>query len=135
MTPEAAAWIRRVVLASHDDLEMLVDVCPCQWGPSGHCVNGNHERCIHHGRMPGYDSSSPDTYLCNRSGGALVAVWRVGKPCRWHCPCEVCRDAALLPGTETFGRGSRRRAKGDDQPPGRREIAEQPTLFDLVGAS
>lgn len=94
MTPEAAAWIRRVVLARHDaaTLHALVDVCPCEYGLPDHCKpGGKHALCAHHGRHPGYPTPCPDTYLTLPSGRSRTAVWRaVGPPCIWRCPCEVC---------------------------------------------
>lgn len=94
MTPEAAAWVRTVVLSrrwSEDDLRALVDVCACEYGLPDHCKPaGRHELCAHHGRVPGYPRASPDTHL-TLSSGRRFAVWRaVGPPCVWRCPCEVC---------------------------------------------
>lgn len=75
-----------------------VDVCPCQYGPSGHCGEGRHERCP---RTLGSDRHGiplPETHVVSRSWGALTPVWRVGAACRWLCPCE-CHSTvqALFP--------------------------------------
>lgn len=61
--------------------------CPCQWGPCGRCSDGRHDRCAHKGewRPP----ATPATWIQDRAGHALTAVWMPGRPCAWRCSC-VC---------------------------------------------
>lgn len=101
MTPEAAAWVRTVVLSarwSEVDLRSLVDVCDCEYGLPDHCKpGGKHALCAHHGRVEGYPRPSPDTHL-TLSSGRRYAVWRaVGPACVWRCPCEVCAAPPVVP--------------------------------------
>ena len=137
MTPEAAAWVRTVVLARQDPdtLRALVDHCACQGGLPDHCKpGGKHELCAHHGRVEGYPRPSPETYLTNVKHQVLALVWRVGKPCIWHCPCKVCAAAPALPGLELAGG---RAHKHGAEVPGRRADSsdQQLSLFDLAGAA
>lgn len=136
MTPEAAAWVRTVVLARQDpeSLRALVDHCACMGGLPDQCKpGGRHELCAHHGRTPGYPRPSPETYLTNARHHVLALVWRVGKPCVWHCPCDVCAAAPALPGMELAG--ARTRKHGAEVPGRSAPLAEQLSLFDLVGAA
>jgi hypothetical protein len=135
VTPEAAAWVRTVVLARQDPetLRALVDHCACQGGLPDHCKpGGKHELCAHHGRTPGYPRPSPETYL-TRNHRVLALVWRVGKPCIWHCPCTVCAAAPALPGMELAG--ARTHRHGTEVPGRSAPSDEQLSLFDLAGAA
>lgn len=64
------------------------DMCPCQWGPCGHCLAGRPEKCAHHHYPPrSQRSPDPETYLTGRRGGALALVRRAdGSGCSWVCP-------------------------------------------------
>lgn len=137
MTPAEADWVAehvltRWALSGHKlaDLRM----CACQWGPTGHCEHGDHSKCSHHGRVAGWPRVTPETHVIDRHGGAKTAVWRVGTPCVWHCPCEVCAAAPALPGLELAGERTHRQGL---EVPGRRLPSpdEQLSLFDLAGAA
>lgn len=137
MTPAEADWvaervITRWALSGHKLPDLRV--CPCQWGPSGHCdKGGNHAKCVHHGRLEGWPRRHSETRVIGRDGSALVDVWRVGTPCMWRCPCPVCAAAPTLPGLET----AFHRHKAGAEVPGRRPtpLDEQLSLFDLAGAA
>lgn len=140
MTPEAAAWVAEHVLTKWALSGWTVEqrrVCPCQYGPTGHCQDGDHTKCAHHGRREGYPKPSPDTHVISRRGSSYgsAPVWRAGQPCVWRCPCTVCADAPALPGLAAAGAGAPRRLMASNQPPGRAEPMEQLDLFDLAGAS
>lgn len=137
MTPDEADWVAEHVITrwalsgwTLPDLRL----CPCSYGLSGHCEMGNHEKCTHHGRLSGWPKPSPETHIIDRRGGARTAVWRVGTPCMWRCPCEVCAAAPALPGLEVAGARTRKHGL---EVPGRRPAAadEQLSLFDLAGAA
>jgi hypothetical protein len=74
-------------------------VCACQWGPTAHCSQGNHQSC----RGPAHTVISPDTYLtyadgtCVMDTGTPVAVWPAGRPCQWTCPCTCHAPGAEPP--------------------------------------
>lgn len=92
---DAATWIRDVVLPpAYRAGTTDPSICPCQYGPSGHCAAGRHERCPRTWGWHRHGEPDPDTHITNaagRVGGApsvsSVAVWRTGRPCRWLCPC------------------------------------------------
>jgi hypothetical protein len=89
MDETAAAWVRQHVLCDwSDDAAALLHVCPCQYGPCGHCTAGRHDQCAH--RTPGYSDTrrSPLTYLLSRRRFVLAEVWPAdGRCCTWRCPC------------------------------------------------
>jgi len=116
VAPAAAAWIRTMVLpaaylASTGDPA----VCPCQYGPSGHCAKGRCEKCPRTWGWPRHGQADPDTYISSRSGGAWAvvpgptALWRAGPACRWLCP-HTCHAtvaglfSAPAPAARTGGR-------------------------------
>jgi len=104
MTPEAAAWVRANVLLPYARDEVhsraLIEHCPCQWGPCGHCDSGRHEQCTAR-RMP--PSVRPETYLVRRNGSVVAEVWRLGKPCVWLCPCGCRQDRNAEPAQDRSG--------------------------------
>jgi len=71
-------------------------VCACQWGPSGHCLHGDHARC----RAAEVAGPRPETHLTYAGGpcvldvGAPVSVWLADRTCRWTCTCEHHTAAA-----------------------------------------
>lgn len=78
---------------------VLIDWCPCQWGPCGNCQElGKHDDCAHRkGTAPRSDGH--ETYVISaRRGSALTRVWvkqvfdGQWKGCQWVCPCEVCEQ-------------------------------------------
>lgn len=76
-------------------------VCPCQWGSTTWCTNGQHDRCRAHTVTP------PETYLTNTSGdivhnhhGHPVQVWLTGRTCQWRCPC-TCHTTPTTEPTQT----------------------------------
>ena len=90
LLPDAAAWIRDVVLpAAYRRNTVDPALCPCQWGPSGHCQNGDHERCPRTEGWHRHGQADPDTYITDARGmpAAGAEVWRSGTACRWLCPC------------------------------------------------
>lgn len=58
-------------------------LCACQYGPCGRCGDGRPDRCAHREWTPPF---MPATYLQDRRGMAIAAVWRSGKACAWLCP-------------------------------------------------
>jgi hypothetical protein len=65
-----------------------VNVCRCQWGPSGTCRSGRHDRCQRTVGWERHGSPGPETHIVSRRGWvALTPVWRAGRACRWLCPC------------------------------------------------
>ena len=96
MPPDTAQLIRDQVLPTsyRDEIRAgLIEHCPCQWGPCGHCEAGNHNQCsvVAWGGAP---RAHGDSYIINRRGQVTVGrgvpsteVWRAGRPCRWICPC------------------------------------------------
>ena len=114
---EAAAWIHDVVLLSaYRDNALTSRRCPCQWGRTGHCAHGRHDRCPRTWGWERHGAPSPDTYVTDAHGVvaaaptvASVAVWRAGRPCRWLCPC-ACHtqvQALIPPPPRQPGRASR----------------------------
>lgn len=63
--------------------------CPCQWGPSAHCLHGAHDRCRAH--IP---TAYPATWITDSDGQvwglnhAQVQVWHADRVCRWICRCD-----------------------------------------------
>lgn len=82
---------------------MLVDWLPdavrvpaCEYGPSGHCGNGQHSQCAHAvGGPQEAGVRSPSGYVTNRRSQVLqldgkpaeIGPWHV-----WRCPCD-CHTA------------------------------------------
>ncbi|MET9819612.1 DUF6248 family natural product biosynthesis protein [Streptomyces sp. NPDC006355] len=101
MAPAHGAWVREHVLptrvrARAADARTLGDLfltrCACQYGASGHCHVGRHDRCAHRLDSRFYDVGFPESYLLSRrtDGGhatVLAEVWPAGRPCRWRCSC------------------------------------------------
>ena len=106
--PDAAAWIRDQVLPAsyRDEIRAgLIAHCACQWGPCGHCQDGDHQQCavVAWGGAP---RAHGDTYIVNRRGQVAtgrgvpsVEVWRSGRPCRWICPCGCTPIGCARPPT------------------------------------
>ncbi len=98
--PAAGAWIYEHVLTANRRKHhaAIVAVCECQYGPCGHCVNGDHNQCAH--RRPDHRPvRSPETYVINRAGYALTPVWPAsGRTCVWRCPCPALECA--VPATD-----------------------------------
>lgn len=68
MSPDAAAWVRDHVLTPTYRANTVDPArCPCQWGPSGHCLVGRHDRCP---RTQGWErpAPSPDTWITDAQG-------------------------------------------------------------------
>jgi hypothetical protein len=145
MPAAAAAWIRDVVLpAAYRRNTGDPTPCACQWGPCGHCRASRHTQCAviaWAGEPPAHgDTHITDSrgMVVGRYGVGSTEVWRVGKPCRWICPCP-CRTTmpALFPAparrpgrpSRTGGNGHLRIATTDRI--GSDDAA--PTLFDLAG--
>lgn len=113
MTPTEAAWVRENVWTAamrktHRDVPGDLAACACQYGLSGHCRNGDCERCPRGVPLP-----SPIGYVCRRGGEvpavfagsyehphatatgrvatSLATVWYADRLCRWLCPCDCHR--------------------------------------------
>lgn len=71
-------------------------LCPCQWGPSGNCRSGQHEKCPRTWGWPRHGQPEPETHLVGRDWMALVPVWRAGRSCRWLCPCRCHAEVVAL---------------------------------------
>ncbi len=139
---DVGAWIHDVVLpAGYRASEgPLLTMCSCQFGPSGTCLHDKHEKCVRTQGWHRHGEPDPETHISVREGGAWVvaaawaAVWRVGTPCRWLCPCEchTTVQALIPPVPATPPRLSRTGGNG-------RIVADHlsiwdepaPTLFDL----
>lgn len=115
-----------------------VGICPCQYGPSGHCAAGNCTKCPRTWEWERHGHPEPETHLVsNRHWAALAPVWRVGTPCRWLCPC-VCHttvDALFSSPVRTAPKrasvtgGNQRIASTDNL---RRYDPDAPTLFEVT---
>lgn len=105
--------------------------CPCQWGPSGHCGAGMHERCPRSLGWHRHGQAEPETYVAGYRGGALAAVWRTGAPCRWLCPCACHSTVSALFAAPARGprRGGHHRIASTDRL--RQYDPDAPALFDL----
>lgn len=111
-------------------------ICPCQYGPSGHCNAGNHPKCPRTWGWERHGQPEPETHIVSRDYGALTPVWRTGQACRWLCPCTCHTNTIALfepparrPGSlsVTGGNGYARVASMDNT------LAvddDQPTLWD-----
>lgn len=76
-------------------------VAACEYGPSGWCTNGRHEKCAHRAGGPQEAGVwSPECYVTigNKPNGktAVPAGWpTVIQPSHiWRCPCE-CHSAPV----------------------------------------
>lgn len=97
-------WVRTNVLPAYMLDEVFyrahIETCRCRWGSCGHCAADRHERCAVRGMRP---RPGPETYLVDRTGGALMPVWRTGRPCAWTCSCCGGRDLRAEPSAEDRG--------------------------------
>lgn len=93
-------------------------VCPCSFGPCGHCKNGDHGKCVYvsdpaeGARM---DAEPPVAFLMNRRGYVPIFPDARGTVARfyldhagahtWHCPCDANgHDGAITqPSLDLFG--------------------------------
>ncbi|AIV35565.1 DUF6248 family natural product biosynthesis protein [Streptomyces sp. CCM_MD2014] len=117
MDPGHGQWVHdhvlpTRVLARAGEARTLGDLfltrCACQYGPSGRCHAGQHDRCAHRSQPDFYDAGFPESYLLSRrtDGGhapVLAEVWPAGHACRWRCSCpchnpdpEAAQDRGLL---------------------------------------
>lgn len=94
MTPEEAAWVRANAWPPTLAAGLApTDVCACQYGPSGWCINGVCHRCT------GGTTMHPETSVTDRRGrvlyldGKYALVWLADRICRWQCPHD-CHTAA-----------------------------------------
>jgi hypothetical protein len=78
----------------------VVKVPACQYGPSGHCLDGHHGNCAHSlGGPQEFGVRSPSGYLTNRRGQVLTLD---GKPAEigpwhiWRCSCD-CHTSSEPP--------------------------------------
>ncbi len=91
MPGHQANWIAEQVLTrtyikSCGGVE-LIRLCDCQYGPCGHCGQGNHAKCSTR-RHPELSRLHPHTRVVGPTGAALTDVWTAGAACRWVCPCN-----------------------------------------------
>lgn len=104
VSPEAAAWIRDVVLPpAYRRNTTDPAVCACQYSVCGHCQAGRHRQCQVVG-WGGAPRAHGDTHITDARGMvagawgvASAEVWRAGRPCRWVCPCGCTPVGAALP--------------------------------------
>lgn len=102
MTPAAADWVYEHVLtrrfkesagaimwtgAGKDRTDAgqgaaFLRTCCCETGLCGRCGDGRPDRCTHRGWAP---APAPASWLVDRAGMAVAAVWMSGKPCAWLC--------------------------------------------------
>lgn len=114
MTPEAADWIYREVLTVRYRRNVGADpvvrkgkvvdpglgpsavrLCPCQWGPCGHCQQlGRHDHCTTRVGWAGNPPLSPAERLRG------IPVWTTGTPCSWRCSCRCPEPARSVPALE-----------------------------------
>lgn len=112
-TAVEAEWIRDHALTKAIRRD-LVPMCSCQYGPSGHCDMGQHDKCAHTRLTYPPD---PETYIVNRLDQVLhvpdvfthplasitgrrphreAQVWLADRACRWQCPC-TCHTTPVAP--------------------------------------
>lgn len=85
---------------SHPD---QLTVCACQWGPTAHCLHGDHDRC----RADEVAGPAPETYLTYADGSCVLApapveVWLAGRPCWWMCSCTCHTTQPTQPAQPTL---------------------------------
>lgn len=69
------------------------NMCPCQYGPCGHCAQRErHDQCITRRVGP---ITQPAAYL-TRKDRALALVWTTGQPCQWVCSCPCSKTGGQL---------------------------------------
>ena len=79
MSPDAAAWVRDHVLTPTYRANTVDPArCPCQWGPSGHCLVERHDRCPRTQGWERHGQPSPDTWITDAQG--MVAGYTLGVP-------------------------------------------------------
>lgn len=115
MTPEQAAEVRERAWTAGmraDYHPRSQHSCDCEYGQSTHCERGQHRRCHVGAPLP-----SCEGHLLDKAGAVLyfahpyrhpsvsatgwhptrvVMVWRAGRPCAWHCPCD-CGHPGSVP--------------------------------------
>lgn len=115
---DAAAWIRTIVLPAAYLASTYPSsdpsICPCQYGPSGHCNAGRCEKCPRTYGSDRHGQPWPDTRIIGRDWKVcghpdVVAVWRTGPACRWLCPhpCHTTVAGLFEASTPVAGRASR----------------------------
>lgn len=155
MTPAAADWVYEHVLTQRykesagaiiwtgarenrrDEGKgaAFLATCACQYGPCGWCSDGRHDRCAHKGewRPP----PSPATWMQDKRGMAIGAVWMTGKPCQWSCSCDC--PAPVPPPVEQLalvGEVGRVKVLAEGGQRGHAgELFGQMSLFDLAGGA
>jgi len=70
---------------SHPD---QVPVCACQWGPTTHCLHGDHGRCSAHTVLTCETHLTYADGTCVLDRGGPVEVWLAGRACTWVCACS-----------------------------------------------
>lgn len=85
-----------------------LEVCPCQWGPSGHCTANHHTKCPRTWGWHRHGQPEPLTHIVSRAYLALTPVWSTGRACRWLCPCPCHTNTVALfaPPPRQAGRAS-----------------------------
>ncbi|WP_017585499.1 DUF6248 family natural product biosynthesis protein [Nocardiopsis ganjiahuensis] len=92
LAPPRARRASRRTGTSHPDQP---PACACQWGPTGHCHHGDHDRC------QAQQVTVSETYLTHADGTVVldpapVEVWLANRTCRWVCSC-TCHTQPAQP--------------------------------------
>lgn len=121
MDPASAAWVWEHVFTAtmRQAAPGYFLHCQCQWGLSGTCKAGQHDKCAHRRLTypPGDETTvtdmqfhvlafpnryrHPTPSVTGAHRMATAAVWLADRRCRWRCPCpchspsgDVAADAA-----------------------------------------
>jgi hypothetical protein len=71
---------------------------PCEWGPTGHCQNGDHHNCqCSTGGSAENGQWHPSGYVTDPRGQCVMIKGRAvpfGPWHLWRCPCRCHTDAS-----------------------------------------
>jgi hypothetical protein len=119
MTATEAEWVRATVWTTQmrvtfDSTPGFYTACACQWGATGYCQQGNHEKCRHCEMAP---YAQAETHILDRKGQVArfledfahptthavgprrernAMVWLADRACRWRCQCDCGHDREAL---------------------------------------
>lgn len=82
MNEAEAAWVRdhawtAVMRKTYASVPAVLTMCPCEYGPCGHCSAGSHENCA-------YDNPSNTQWAANRANVPADWITTTAEQVRWR---------------------------------------------------
>lgn len=105
MNEAEAAWVRdhawtAVMRKTYASVPAVLTMCPCEYGPCGHCSAGSHENCAYddpnnaqwaanRADVPAGWITNADEQVPTLGGAESWQFWEAGIQHDGRCPCAI----------------------------------------------